>query len=171
MAKNATGYLRRETAALQAAATKREKDNTQAIIDYMAERDPRVADHVKRLGKRNVNISVSEEHLPWNPSAPKRVTALTLIEESPGYYPRRGETHYTRITVPHWDYNGVDPLIAREPWERTQADISCGSAANQRQWRLDAICREIAYEAQAREMTDHMTLFGSYESKDEKNPS
>jgi hypothetical protein len=112
----------------------RDEDMTQRVINYMLERGAFKSRLPLRLHGDNVGshvIAATVEKLPWNPAAPARIVALTLYELVDVYStPKRGRGVWLRrerqkletVKIPHWDYDGVDPLVAREPWER--ADIN-----------------------------------------------
>ncbi len=114
-----------------------------------------------RLGgdsEGSMRIDLVIERLPWNPSAPARVVALELRELVYHYNKtKRGRGTFTGLTwdvlaterVPHWDYDGVDPLIGREPWERAQAENMLDWQAAHRErdaditWQLGHLCNEL----------------------------
>jgi hypothetical protein len=126
--------------------TDRDARTLRAVIEYMRERDPRIADYLCRIGSATPAIRPVIETLPWNPAAPARIVELVLTEKSPAHYQGYGrqrklvpgEATYEYIPVPHWDYDGVDPLIAREPWERDQADASLDHDEGRAPWARDA---------------------------------
>jgi hypothetical protein len=108
---------------------------------------------------RNFKVFVQRpERLPWNEAAQERVAEVRLVEHVEGHW--QGSSYRRRnwinshdetravVKVPHWDYDGVDPLIAREPWERAQADKLLGHMAR---WRRQDAETRWSIEVEARE--------------------
>jgi hypothetical protein len=157
-----TASLRAASRAEARKADKRERDNRQAAFDYMQQRGAFAAiglgpDQVARVTGDltwrfdDHTIQAYVQSLPWNPDASKRITCFEIsyihpaegrwtkprsyknrarfIETKPAY------TTTTVIPVPHWDYDGVDPLIAREPWERAEANRQLNYLNIDESWR------------------------------------
>jgi len=141
---------------------KREKDGTSGAIRYMLDRGAFAEHRPLRLGTSEGahRISPIVEKLPWNPAAPARVVALELHqyvyhcnERKDGRRGAFSEASWDLIAterVPHWDYDGVDPLIAREPYERATANAQLDYEARYRiedkesiGWRWNWIWKEL----------------------------
>jgi len=193
MAKNPTAHLRAQSRAANRAADKREADNAEASFLYMQERgafddidpDRKFARYQGDL-RWHVNghdVRASVESLPWNAEAPKRIVSFTVsythaaegrftkprsfrsmskfIETKPAWIESR------EIPVPHWDYDGIDPLVAREPWERAMAERALDWAQTCREWDAQSKARAISNDAGLREMNDHMEIRGYYDGSDD----
>lgn len=151
-----TAHLRRETLANWRAADAACKDNTKAACQYM--RDRGAFDAWRGV---DVEIIPVVEGLPWNPNAPKRIVAFRVTErvtrEPEVYGGRRRRRPYTvtevraTVQVPHWDYDGADPLLIREPWERSRADLLLDHQARWRESDKRENLRSIEGEAAALE--------------------
>lgn len=114
--------------------------------------------------------------LPWNPTAPERITALVLYELVTGrwsdaylarkkkrprksdWIPAHDELRAT-VEIPHWDYDGVDPLIAREPWERADAEQWLDRDATFRDSRKDYVLSSIENDTHQAECCEELNAY------------
>ena len=154
----------------------RERDGSAAAITWLLQRYAPFAKFkpLRLDGSREGSHRILPviESLPWNPTAAARLVRLELREHT--YYygqTKRGRGRGTfshsswdivdTFTVPHWDYDGIDPLIAREPWERTQANLDLDNAAHYRRQDSDKSW-EIAFAIQNIELAHSLVEEGSH---------
>ena len=165
-AQDPTAQLRRESRATYAAGNRQDKDNLKAVIEYMKARGAFGEIDLEETTRNSMyswkrsakyTISPTVESLPWNPTAPKRITELYVSWKDPDtqelhrgrYRTVPGKYHSFTVKIPHWDYDGVDPLVAREPWERQDTNEMYNREAADRRsqilllWALDAEVREM----------------------------
>ena len=112
-----------------------------AVLDYMRGKGL-FAPYADLDGK--VQYVVQTCRLDWNPEAPPRARSVRIERHVPGHWREDREPKFknskqwarrqrrdwidshwetvAEVDVPHWDYDGVDPLVAREPWERKDCD-------------------------------------------------
>ena len=171
MAKDPTAYLRRESRS--AARVAGDTDNLKSVIGYMLDRGAFAA-HIP-AGNRKVTYDIRAEvvSLPWNPEAGKRIRSLTLYEDVTRDYTsgrrksvRTFKEAVETVMIPNWDYDGIDPLVAREPFDRQVAHNwldqqeksrrACGVWSN---YDVDHDVRE--YEACEQLTADHAGVAGA----------
>ena len=162
--KHPSRWLTAESNARQRSGALRDRDNTDSVITYMLDRGA-FADHKPlRLHSEQVGghrIELVVEGLPWNPAAPKRVVALVLLQRTEVFtkhsrFSQLVMEEIARAPIPHWDYDGMDPLILREPWERAQANRYLDCTAR---WREeDSTAWEIGAEADNGEACEHIGM-------------
>jgi len=126
------GGLSKSQAETVRACDARDRDGSAAAIAWLLQRYKPFDVHVSDSDHEgSYRVWPVIESLPWNPAAPPRIVRLELREKVYHYnQTKRGRGAFSHaswdlvdsFTVPHWDYDGVDPLIAREPWEREEAN-------------------------------------------------
>ena len=152
----------------------RDRDGSAAAITWLLQRYAPFAEFKPlRLGgsrEGSHRILPIIESLPWNPAAAPRIVRLELRENTYHYNQTkrgRGAVSHSSwdlvdtFTVPHWDYDGIDPLIAREPWERTRANLDLEHAAHYRRQDSDKSW-EISSAIENIECAHHLVEGGSH---------
>lgn len=138
-----------------------------AVIEYMKQRGllAQWTEHSGRLRFRTETCK-----LDWNPSAPPRARTVHVEKFVDGYWngSYRRKSNYVNphwetlaeVEVPHWDYDGVDPLVAREPYERALQDSYYNRDYWRRPWAQDdnVVC-EIMDEAHQMESCEHLNEY------------
>ena len=116
----------------------RQRGLLEALEDQAAEDYPR----------KEMAWSFDYTKLERNEAAPARPYQATLrvwVEGRQEYGPRGGRKDYIEahwetvgsVAVPNWDYDGVDPLIAREPYERQLQNGYLDNDYHRRPWAHD----------------------------------